>query len=164
MKRDIINLIPSEYLPGPGCSGSLQGVCRNPDMYKAWRGFDNPTTARLLCPVNHLERMKGDPEGYVRWMSQPYCLDSDPRPMATVLSTQEGIKAATLPMKDRENQPFFPSFLYDEQMVDGSLTKGLFRGPLLLKASLSPSLSIMTADSTHRHTDTFSLAEAVQTG
>jgi hypothetical protein len=29
-------------------------------------------------------------------------------------------------------------FLYDERMVDGSLTKGLFRGPLLLKAGLSP--------------------------
>ena len=42
-------------------------------------------------------------------------------------------------MKDRENQPFFPVFLYDEQMMDGSLTKGLFRGPLLLKVGLLPS-------------------------
>lgn len=42
-------------------------------------------------------------------------------------------------MMDSEHQPFFPVFLYNEQMMDGSLTKGLFRGPLLLKASLSPS-------------------------
>ena len=46
-------------------------------------------------------------------------------------------------MKDRENQPFFPVFLYDERMIDGSLTKGLFRGPLLLKVRRSP-FSTMT--------------------
>ena len=39
-------------------------------------------------------------------------------------------------MKDRDGQPFFPAFVYDEKMMDGSLTKGLFRGPLLMKASL----------------------------
>lgn len=46
-------------------------------------------------------------------------------------------------MKDRGNQPFFPVFLYDERMIDGSLTKGLFRGPLLLKVRCSP-FSTMT--------------------
>ena len=72
MKRDVINLIPQEYLPGSGGGGSLQNVpsahigYRNPDMHKAWRGFDNSITSRLLCPVNHLEKMKVDPEGYVR--------------------------------------------------------------------------------------------------
>jgi hypothetical protein len=45
-------------------------------------------------------------------------------------------------MRDREGQPFFPVFIYDEKMMDGSLTKGLFRGPLLLKASLVPSPKI----------------------
>jgi hypothetical protein len=57
-------------------------------------------------------------------------------------STREGLKAGTLPMKDREGQPFFPAFLYDEKTMDSSLTKGLFRGQLLLKASLalSPTL------------------------
>ena len=59
--------------------------------------------------------------------------------MTAALSTRDSIKAATLPMKDRENQPFFPAFLYDERMMDGSLTMGLFRGPLLLKVSLPPS-------------------------
>jgi len=73
MKRDVINLIPQEYLPSLSGDGSLQNVAsahieyRNPDMHKAWRGFDNPITARLLCPVNHLEKMKVDPEGYVGW-------------------------------------------------------------------------------------------------
>ena len=38
-------------------------------------------------------------------------------------------------MKDQDGQPFFPVFVYDEKMIDGSLTKGLLRGPLLLKAS-----------------------------
>jgi len=75
MKRDIINLIPAEYLPNSGSNDLLQNVpsahikSRNPDMHKAWRGFDNPITARLLCPANHLERMKVDPEGYVRSVS-----------------------------------------------------------------------------------------------
>jgi len=70
MKREIINLIPSVYLPNSGNNGPLQNVpsayieSRNADMHKAWRGFDNPITARLLCPVNHLEKMKADPEGY----------------------------------------------------------------------------------------------------
>ena len=68
-------------------------------------------------------------------------------------------------MRDRENQPFFPVFLYDEKMMDGSLTKGLFRGLLLLKAGLAPS-PIITADKRIqcRHTDTFSSAEATQMG
>lgn len=29
--------------------------------------------------------------------------------------------------------PLLPLFLYEESMIDGSITKGLFRGPLLLK-------------------------------
>jgi len=71
MKRDVIDLIPPEYLPGSGSNGSLQNVPRahtehrNPEMHKAWRGFDSPITARLLCPVNYLEKMKVDPERYV---------------------------------------------------------------------------------------------------
>lgn len=63
---------------------------------------------------------------------------SDLQPLTVEFSTQESFKAKLLPMKDRENQPFFPVFVYDEQMIDGSLTGGLLRGPLLLKASLVP--------------------------
>ena len=83
----------------------------------------------------------------------------------TKFSTQESLNAGTLHMRDRENQPFFPAFLYDEKMMDGSLTKGLFRGPLLLKASLAPSPTITTDGHIQcRHTDTFSSAEATQMG
>ena len=66
-------------------------------------------------------------------------------------------------MKDRENQPFFPAFLYNEQMMDGSLTMGLFRGPLLLRASLPPSRR-RPLTGIRRHTGTFSLAEAMWMG
>ena len=58
------------------------------------------------------------------------------------ISTQESLDAGTLPMKDREKQLLFPAFLYDEKTMDGSLTKGLFRGPLLLKANFMPSPAI----------------------
>jgi len=53
-------------------------------------------------------------------------------------------------MKDKENQPFFPVFIYDEQMMDGSLMKGLFRGPLLLKVGLSP-----LTTSSNRHSQAY---------
>jgi hypothetical protein len=72
MKRDVFDLIPPEYLPDSGGGGALQNVPRahtefkNPEMHKAWRGFENPITSRLLCPANHLQRMKEDPEGCVQ--------------------------------------------------------------------------------------------------
>ena len=47
------------------------------------------------------------------------------------------------PNEGQGNQPFFPVFLYNERMIDGSLTKGLFCGPLLLKVRCSP-FSTMT--------------------
>ena len=60
MKRDLIGLIPQEYLPD---LGSAHVKYQNPDMHKAWRGFNGPVTAQLLCPANHLEKIKTDPEG-----------------------------------------------------------------------------------------------------
>lgn len=71
MKSDLIGFISQEYLPDSGGNGFPQNVAsvytelQNPDMHKAWRGFENPVTARLLCPANYLERMKADPEGCV---------------------------------------------------------------------------------------------------
>jgi len=79
------------------------------------------------------------------------------------LSTRESLKAGTLPFKDKENQPFFPVFIYDEQMMDGSLMKGLLRGPLLLKAGLSPLLR-RALTGTHRRISIFSLAGVTQMG
>jgi hypothetical protein len=69
LKKEVISLIPPEYLPGSGSSGTLQNVpfahieFKDPELHKAWRGFENLITTRLLCPVNHLEKMKEDPEG-----------------------------------------------------------------------------------------------------
>ena len=37
---------------------------------------------------------------------------------------------------DARGCPFFPAFLYDEKVMDGTSTKGVFRGPLLLKVGL----------------------------
>ena len=45
-----------------------------------------------------------------------------------------------LPLIDRESYPFFPVFLYDEDAMDGTATKGLFRGPLLVKVSFASPL------------------------
>lgn len=84
IKRQIIHLIPPEYLPNSGDNGPLQNVpsahikFRNPEMHKAWRGFDNPITTRLLCPVNYLEMMKADPEGCVRLIPQQHHLTCNP--------------------------------------------------------------------------------------
>jgi len=60
MKSDLITLILPECLPD---SGSAHVEYRNPGMHKAWRGFNSPVTARLLCPANHFDKMKTDPEG-----------------------------------------------------------------------------------------------------
>jgi hypothetical protein len=41
-----------------------------------------------------------------------------------------------LPLIDVTGDPKFPAFLYDEDIMDGSLVQGLFRGPFLLAVSL----------------------------
>ena len=61
MKKSVLTLIPSEYLPGLGISG-LDGLPSEPEIYKAWHGFNNCITGRLLCPKNHLQQFKGNPE------------------------------------------------------------------------------------------------------
>lgn len=47
------------------------------------------------------------------------------------------LRQGELPLIDNTGDPKFPAFLYDESvMTDGSLTQGLFRGPILLAVSL----------------------------
>lgn len=43
-----------------------------------------------------------------------------------------------LSLIDRDGDPKFPYFLYDPDLMDGSVTEGLLRGPLLLAVSTSP--------------------------
>jgi hypothetical protein len=61
MKRLVLTLIPSEYLPEGGIS-VLYALSPDPETNKAWRGFKNCTTGRLLCPVKYLQRFKDNPE------------------------------------------------------------------------------------------------------
>ena len=51
-------------------------------------------------------------------------------------STREKLSQGELPLIDNAKDPKFPAFLYDEDITDGSLAQGLFRGPLLLAVSL----------------------------
>jgi hypothetical protein len=41
-----------------------------------------------------------------------------------------------LALIDSDNCPKLPAFLYDPNLMDDSMTKGLFRGPLLLAVTL----------------------------
>jgi hypothetical protein len=43
-----------------------------------------------------------------------------------------------LPLIDNGGDPKLPLFLYDPDLMDGSTTQGLFRGPLLLAVSVFP--------------------------
>lgn len=56
--------------------------------------------------------------------------------LISILRTCLELRNRILPLKDRSGEPLLPLFLYEESMVDGSVTKGLFRGPLLLKVSV----------------------------
>lgn len=38
---------------------------RNPGAHKSWRGWGNPITARLLCPIEYIAQFKANPDEYV---------------------------------------------------------------------------------------------------
>jgi len=61
MKKLVPALIPSEYLPEGGIT-ALYELSPDPEINKAWRGFNNCTTGRLLCPMKYLQRFKEKPE------------------------------------------------------------------------------------------------------
>jgi hypothetical protein len=61
MKKSVLAFIPSEYLPTGGIS-ALHELLPDPEMNKAWRGFNNCTTGHLLCPKNYLQRFKEKPD------------------------------------------------------------------------------------------------------
>ena len=72
MKQALIKLIPRKCLPDPGSdetpktAQSYVSDVRVPEINKAWRGFNHPLTAALLCPVDDLATMKADPDELVR--------------------------------------------------------------------------------------------------
>ena len=143
MKVDILKLIPENYLPDTGAEGVVRKVAASyidsptPESSKIWRGFNNGITARLLCPAKYIEQFKRDPDVYAKLYIYIYIyiLIAEHR-------IRKDLKHRRLQLIDREGSPFFPIFLYDEAMMDRTSTKGLFRGPLLTKASLSPSLRV----------------------
>lgn len=61
MKKLVLTLIPSEYLPNGGIT-VLHELSPDPEMNKAWRGYNNSTTAHLLCPAKYRERFNEKPE------------------------------------------------------------------------------------------------------
>lgn len=61
MKRLVPTLIPSKYLLEGGIT-TLYDLSTDPEVNKAWRGFNNCTTAHLLCLAKHCERFKEKPE------------------------------------------------------------------------------------------------------
>jgi len=104
---------------------------QNPDGEKSWRGWKNPITARLLCPIEYVEEFKNDPDKCAdvsSWAPQyftNYLLSS------TLMKLRQG----ELRLNDNRGDPKFPAFLYDEDAMNGTFTTGLLRGPLLLAVS-----------------------------
>lgn len=144
MKTDILGLIPEKYLPDTSAEGIVRRVAASyidspsPGTSKVWRGFNNTITARLLCPAKYLEQFKGNPEGYVQLFSHHgYVLTVECR-------TRRDLKHKRLLLLDSECSLFLPTFLYDEEMMDGTTTKGLFRGLLLVKVSFVLSRKVTT--------------------
>lgn len=155
MKTNILGLIPQEYLPDTGAESTvIRKVAASyvdlpsPESSKLWRGFNHIITTHLLCPAKHLEQFKRDPAQYAHNMFTVLYLQPDFEPR-----TQQDLKHRRLRLIDRDGYPFFPAFLYSEEMMDGSATKGLFRGPLLVKVGfvLSPKVTVDTRLQAYRH-------------
>ena len=53
----------------------------------------------------------------------------------TLFSARAKLRDSKLSLIDSKGDPKFPAFLYDEDTMDGSLVKGLFRSRLLLAVS-----------------------------
>ena len=68
MKGNIIKLIPCKCLLDPrgdDNQNTAQSYVLNLqalELTKAWRGFNHPLTATLLCPVDYLSAMKESPD------------------------------------------------------------------------------------------------------
>lgn len=135
IKFNIITLIPRKYLPldrdGNATVNAYQHIrVVNPDSTKTWRGWGNTITARLLCPISYIDQFDADPDEY----GTPHFRLG--RSLSVMFfSTRMKFSEGELPLNDIKGDPKFPAFLYDEDVMDSSLTAGLLRGPLLLAVS-----------------------------
>ncbi|KAF9778072.1 hypothetical protein BJ322DRAFT_1114612 [Thelephora terrestris] len=116
LKQAIITIIPQKYFlcgdDGSAAANALSEFTKlvmNPASTKSWCGWENLVTARLLCPIDNLSEFKVDPG-----------------------STRAKLRDGSLKLVDSKGDPKLPAFLYDKDLMDGSITQGLFRGPLLL--------------------------------
>ncbi|KAF9791087.1 hypothetical protein BJ322DRAFT_1208320 [Thelephora terrestris] len=121
IKQSTVSLIPQKYFPHGADSNAAVNPHEfikvlNPGATKSWRGWGNIVTARLLCPIDNLSEFIADPERQARPPS----------------STRAKLRDGKIKLIDSAGDPKLPAFLYDENMTDGSLAQGLFRGPLLL--------------------------------
>ena len=69
IKHNIALLIPPEYLPldndGKAAVNAYQHIdVQSPGATKTWRGWNNPITSRLLCPVEYIVQFKANPDEY----------------------------------------------------------------------------------------------------
>ena len=133
VKRGILTLIPRKYLPsgkgGNTVTNTFQCVqVMDPAAVKSWRGWESPVTARLLCPIDYVAQFEADPDECVTTFDFL-------RFLIPFVSTRRKLRQQELPLNDSAGDPKFPAFLYDESATDGSLSAGLFHGPLLLAVS-----------------------------
>lgn len=133
MKSSMIKLIPHKCLPDVGRDNDANTAesylkdIRAPYLNKAWRGFNNILTATLLCPVEHLATMRADPEESVSGPVHPLRTFAD-----CTFRTRMQLIERKLSLVDSDGDPKLPFFLYDQDLMDGSVTQGLLRGPFLL--------------------------------
>lgn len=130
-------MIPQKYLSGPmnehgeKCIWNSVGTSAKTEKWA--RGFANKITARLLCPIDYLQAFDTNPAEFVLLLtSENGCMLI----LSPKIRTIEKLKNGSFSRLDREGVPKFPSFLYDEDIIEpGKLTNGLFRGPLLVAVS-----------------------------
>ena len=74
IKHKILDLIPQKYLPpiedGSSAVNAHQCVrIHTPDSTKSWRGWGNPITARLLCPIDYIDHFNESQDEYANMSS-----------------------------------------------------------------------------------------------
>lgn len=69
LKPVILKLIPQKYLSGPvndvGEKSIWSSIWAGAKHSKTTRGFTNNITARLLCPIDHLQAFDANPLAFV---------------------------------------------------------------------------------------------------
>jgi hypothetical protein len=167
LKPAILDLIPKECLPGRAGErrqGTIwDSISPSAKHKKATRGFANNITARLLCPTDHLRAFDANPLEYV--LSCPSLRSTGTLHHCLQIRTIEKLKNGTLPRLDRAGVPKFPSFMYDEDMMEpGKVMSGLFRGPLLVAVGPSFPWCVCFANETSRSSSSSSFRGAPREG